>query len=183
MGFTDRDTETESRFQGPADLAPGCVGSTSGSRQLSLWSTGKLPVSLGLSFFRNKTSFDLMGHDLLQLWWFFWPSDFLFYYLSSSQSLEARWIFSFFRWANGSSGILTWLEPKYGKTAGSGVGRSLGLSAQHWCLDATLPGERPFQWASMGMALFCGFGEMSISLWCRTALYSLTFMYFYHFGS
>lgn len=44
----------------------------------------------------------------------FWPSDVLFYYLPSSQSLEAGWIFSFFRWANRSSGILTWVESEDG---------------------------------------------------------------------
>lgn len=74
-----------SGFKGPAGLAPGCVGSTS----LSLWNMGESSVSLGLSFFRHRSSLDLMGRDLLPLPWCFlaqWCSILLFALITVSRS-------------------------------------------------------------------------------------------------
>lgn len=113
--------------------------------------TGKSPVPLGLSFFRNKSSFDLMSQDLLQLWWFFWPRDFLFYYLSSSQSLRVRWISSFFRRANASSEALTWLESEDGKQQnqewdGTWVCLAITLAWMSRCLGNVPSRERLCEW-------------------------------------
>lgn len=94
-----------SGFKGPAGLAPGCVGSTS----LSLWNMGESPVSWASASSDTGAVWTWWAEPSCRSRDVSWPSDVLFYYLPSSKSLEAGWIFSFFRGANGSSGILTWV--------------------------------------------------------------------------